>query len=41
MARNGMTNVPKRLMNVPANRIHTGFGNARRFWRRDGIGWGL
>src|SRR5215213_8126313 len=37
MTRNGITNVPNRLTNVPASRIQIGRGSARRFSRRDGI----
>jgi hypothetical protein len=44
--RNGMTNVPNRLMNVPAKRIHAAGGRARKLSRKVGIGgeyreWGV
>src|SRR5882724_722661 len=37
MTRNGMTNEPKRLMNVPAKRNHAGRGSDLRLWMR--LGW--
>src|SRR5216684_2463016 len=36
--RNGMTNVPNRLMNVPPKRIHAAGGSARRLSRKESKG---